>query len=234
MLGVQIWDPAFEEFSKWFFMRLQAPDEGHFFIVNAHSLNLSHVDPSYRDALNRADCVVRDGIGIEMAGKLLKSPFGYNFIGTDLLPRLFNESTEEVRVFLYGATERSNQGARDRIARDHPKIKVVGGIDGFVSEEAAIEAIRASGAQLLLVALGQPKQEMFLDAHAGSLGVKLSVGVGAFFDFLSGEVSRAPNWVLKSKSEWIYRLFKEPKRMFSRYIVGNPKFLWRVIRSRKS
>jgi exopolysaccharide biosynthesis WecB/TagA/CpsF family protein len=205
-----------------------------FFIVNAHSLNLAYGDPGYHAALKRADQVVRDGIGIELAGKVAKRPFGYNFIGTDLIPRLFKEAQQPLRVFFYGATATSNQGAQSRIARDFPHITVVGGIDGFVPVEQAIEAIRASQADLLLVATGQPKQELFLDQHRKELGVKLGVGVGALFDFLSGEVARAPEWVLKSKSEWIYRLFREPRRMFSRYVVGNPKFLWRVFRSRRS
>jgi len=232
VLGVGIWDPTYEEFAAWFYEQVEKGVASRFYFANAHTLNLAFEDPAYREALNRADRVVRDGSGIELAGKLLKSRFGYNFNGTDLLPKLLAESQIPIRVFLYGASEKSNLGAQERIAKDFPQVIVTGGIDGFVSQEEAILAIQASQADLLLVALGQPLQELFLDRLGHDLGVKQAVGVGALFDFLSGEVPRAPLWLRKIKMEWFYRFLREPKRMFKRYITGNPKFMWRVVRSR--
>lgn len=233
VLGVRIWDPSYQEFTDWFYSQVHEGRGEQLVFANAHTLNLAFVDAGYRDAINGADRVIRDGSGVELAGKILKTRFGCNFCGSDLLPRLFVEAREEIRVFLYGASERSNWLARERIERDYPKISVVGSINGFVAEHVAVAAIRQSMPDLLLVALGQPRQDLFLAKHRSSLGFKLGVGVGALFDVLSDEVRRAPAWIRRAKSEWLYRLIREPRRMFGRYILGNPMFVWRVLRSRR-
>jgi len=97
---------------------------------------------------------------------------------------------------------------------------------------ALIEAIRASGATLLLVALGNPAQELWIGRHLAATGVQVAFGVGALFDFLAGEVSRAPAFVRRTRLEWAWRLMLEPKRLFRRYVLGNPLFLMRVMRRR--
>ena len=112
---------------------------------------------------------------------------------------------------------------------------VAGTRDGFFSPEdepKVIAQIRASGAGLMLVALGNPKQEQWLDRCLGDTGARLGVGVGAFFDFQAGEVPRAPSWVNRAGLEWAFRLALEPSRMWRRYLVGNPAFLARVLRER--
>jgi exopolysaccharide biosynthesis WecB/TagA/CpsF family protein len=80
----------------------------------------------------------------------------------------------------------------------------------------------------VLVALGNPLQEQWIDDHQEGLGVPLLIGVGALFDFLAGRVPRAPQWVLRLRSEWLFRLLVEPRRLWRRYVTGNPRFLWRV------
>jgi exopolysaccharide biosynthesis WecB/TagA/CpsF family protein len=85
---------------------------------------------------------------------------------------------------------------------------------------------------VLLVALGNPLQEQWIDEHLIQLGVPVSIGVGALFDYLAGRVPRAPRWMLRMRAEWLFRLLVEPRRLWRRYVMGNPGFVWRVLRSR--
>lgn len=95
-----------------------------------------------------------------------------------------------------------------------------------------IEGIKASGARILVVAMGNPRQELWLDRHLADTGARLGVAVGAFLDFAAGKVSRAPEWMRKAGIEWLYRLGLEPRRLFARYVLGNPLFLARVLAER--
>lgn len=111
-------------------------------------------------------------------------------------------------------------------------VKTRDGYDGMANLEDVLEDIRSSQASLLIVAMGNPLQEKWLYRHMAKTGAKLGIGVGAFLDFAAGEVSRAPQILRTLKIEWTYRLAKEPKRMFKRYIVGNPLFVARAIKER--
>lgn len=224
--GLDIWNPDYKGFRDWFFaaVRDQAPVQ--LGIVNAHSVNLALDRPEFKEVLASMDRLINDGAGMAMAAKARGTPFLYNFNGTDLFPRLFAEVPEPVKLFLFGASEVSNEGAAKEISSRYPKIEIVGRRDGFSSRQGLTEEILNSRAQLLLVALGQPAQELWIAENAKNLPL-LSCGVGALFDFLSGNIPRAPAWMRKAKSEWIYRLAREPRRMFTRYVTGNPRFLRR-------
>jgi alpha-1,3-mannosyltransferase len=108
----------------------------------------------------------------------------------------------------------------------------VGVLDGyFETKDTAkiIEHIRSSGADVLLVAMGNPKQELWLMENLSATGCRLGFGVGALFDFLAGEIPRAPTWIRSARLEWAYRLSREPRRLWRRYLIGNPKFATRAI-----
>jgi exopolysaccharide biosynthesis WecB/TagA/CpsF family protein len=114
-------------------------------------------------------------------------------------------------------------------------LKIVGTRDGYFSEDEeaeVIDEVRSTGAQLLLVALGNPKQEMWLHRNLEATGVRLGIGVGRFVDFQAGEIRRAPAWMNRLGLEWVHRLVLEPRRMWRRYLLGNPLFVTRVLRSR--
>ncbi len=236
LFGVPIWNPPYEAFWAWFeeALRFDPPRPVLLGIANAHTLNVAYEDPSYRSCLQGFDRVVNDGAGIAMAAAMQGQEIPFNLNGTDLFPKLFAEWPETappLKLFLYGAHELSNRGAAEAIEARFPRVRVVGCVHGFVDpEREALPQIRASGADLLLVALGQPRQEIFLATHRGELDVRLACGVGALFDFLSGRVPRAPGWMRKARMEWVYRLIREPRRMFARYVIGNPKFLRRARR----
>ncbi len=114
-------------------------------------------------------------------------------------------------------------------------LQVAGTHTGYFPPEdsaAVAEHIRATGARALMVAMGNPLQEMWLDRHLEATGARIGIGVGAFFDFAAGEVPRAPAWMNRFGVEWVYRLWQEPRRMWRRYVLGNPLFLARVIMER--
>lgn len=204
--------------------------------VNAHTLNLAAADDSYRKILNRAGLVLNDGKGIMLGARLLSRPFPADLNGNFFSPLQLELAAERGwPVYFLGAkpgvAERAARIVADRI----PGLVVAGSRDGYFSadEEGSVaEEIRGTGAKVVLVGLGNPRQERWLAKWLGSTGAVVGVGVGAFFDFQTGEVARAPDWMNRWGLEWVHRLAQEPTRMWRRYLVGNPRFLWRVLRAR--
>lgn len=207
----------------------------HLCYVNAHSLNLAYRDSSYRDALSRAHLVLNDGIGVDLAARMRGRRFLENLNGSDFTLRLLSLAAEERwRVYLYGGEPGIAGAARDRLCEKIDGLEIVGVCDGFSpwTAEQIVEDIRAACADVVIVALGQPLQELWLDAHLPGTGCHLGVGVGAFLDFVSGRVTRAPRWMNRLGIEWLFRLGQEPGRLWRRYVVGNPLFLFRAWRLR--
>jgi exopolysaccharide biosynthesis WecB/TagA/CpsF family protein len=119
--------------------------------------------------------------------------------------------------------------AAEHFSRIAPQHQIAGCCHGYVEDTTAIvEKIRRSGADVLLVAMGNPKQELWLLDHLAETGCRLGFGVGALFDFMAGTVPRAPPWMRTARIEWAYRLMQEPGRLWRRYLVGMPTFLIRV------
>jgi exopolysaccharide biosynthesis WecB/TagA/CpsF family protein len=205
--------------------------------VNAHTLNLASRDAGYRAVLNKSDLVLNDGSGVGLAARIKGSSFPENLNGSDFNPRIVElAAAKGWPVFLLGAGAGVAERAGAELTRRYPGLVVAGTHEGFFPPEAAsgvAEAVRASGAGLVMVAMGNPRQELWLSRYLEASGVRLGVGVGAFFDFTVGVVPRAPAWMNRLGIEWIYRLAQEPARMWRRYIVGNPAFLYRVLKSRR-
>lgn len=200
--------------------------------ANANLLNLAADDPAFRKELE-GFTIANDGIGVDIASKVLYGKsFPENLNGTDFCPYLLDHLAQPTRIFLYGGRPDVNERAAAEFARRWPRHSVVGWQHGFhkADEEAVlVERIRASGAELVLVALGNPRQEQWIARNSAKLPA-VAIGVGALFDFLVGIVPRAPEWVQKARMEWVFRLVQEPGRLWRRYILGNPKFLWHVTR----
>lgn len=202
-------------------------------LANAHTLNMAHQDPAYRQILQQASLRLRDGVGVELAAKLMGRRLPHNFVGTDFVPYLLSQlGSEGVRIFLYGAQPGVAAAAAEVLARGCPGTQIVGVEHGYVDTETVVRRVRGTAPDLLLVALGNPLQEEFIAAHLPRLNVRVAIGVGALFDFLAGRVRRAPEWVRRMRAEWIFRLCVEPGRLWRRYIMGNPKFIWRVVKAR--
>ena len=127
---------------------------------------------------------------------------------------------------------------RRKTLESYPLLKFAGVRDGCFDLDAGAEqvvaAINASGADILLVAFGVPRQEKWLERWGEQLAAPVRIGVGGLFDFYSGRIRRAPLWMREIGMEWSFRLLMEPRRLFRRYIIGNPLFLWRVVRRQLS
>jgi exopolysaccharide biosynthesis WecB/TagA/CpsF family protein len=206
--------------------------------ANAHTLNLAHVDPEYRALLNRAGIVLGDGAGVMLAAWLAGTPLPANLNGSDLNPKILARAAARGwSVFFLGGRPGVAERAAARMQRELPKLEVAGTANGFFRAEDAPEvaaSIKSTGAGLVMVAMGNPLQERWVDENLQATGARLGIGVGAFFDFSAGAVPRAPVWMNKAGIEWLYRLSQEPRRMWRRYLVGNPLFLARVAKERLS
>ena len=200
--------------------------------ANAHSLNVAATDRRFRSALKTA-VVFNDGVGLDIASRILfGSSFPENLNGTDFVPRYLAETAYRYRIFLLGSKPEIVERATVEFARRYPRHNIVGYHDGYFGSgenASVIQNIRRSAADIVLVAMGNPKQEVWLLDNLAATGCKLGFGVGALFDFTAGEVPRAPGWIKRNKLEWLYRLYKEPRRLWSRYVYGNPQFFLRVI-----
>ncbi|MFN0064050.1 MAG: WecB/TagA/CpsF family glycosyltransferase [Myxococcaceae bacterium] len=204
--------------------------------VNAHTLNLAASSPSFRQLLNEFALVLNDGSGLALAGRLAGAPFPENLNGTDFTPRVLALCAERGwPVFFLGGRPRVAQEAASALTARFPGLRVVGVCDGYFTPEQSAgiaHSIRASGASVLLVAMGNPLQEEWLARWLPETGARVGFGVGALFDFAAGRVSRAPLWVRRFGVEWLYRLVLEPSRLWRRYVLGNPLFVARVLWSK--
>ena len=204
--------------------------------VNADCVNLAFRDHAYRQVLQEADLVFADGSGMRLAGIVLGRRVRDNVNGTDLFPRLCKAlAGRGKRIFLLGARPGIARRAAQWILDRFPGLAVAGYRDGYFSaeeESAVIEEIRHAQADVLLVAFGAPRQDIWIRDHLDRLGVKMALGVGGLFDFYSGRLPRAPRWIRKLGLEWAYRLYQEPRRLWKRYLIGNAAFLLRIFWAR--
>lgn len=236
-LGVRVARLHWDELLDWFLQAVSEPSTrrrcARLFLANAHTLNLACSTPGLREALASADVVLNDGVGMDLCARLRGRPFFYDFNGTDLVPRLLAACSERglpLRTFLFGARPGRADLAAERLTAEYPPLRVVGVRDGYHrDDEAVVAAINAARPDLLLVALGNPTQEEWIASNAARLDAGVAIGVGALFDFLSGATQRAPAALRALRLEWTFRLLLEPRRMFRRYVIGNPLFLWRAL-----
>jgi exopolysaccharide biosynthesis WecB/TagA/CpsF family protein len=205
-------------------------------VENAHALNIAYSDPTHRDVLNRADLVLNDGKGVLLAGRLLGRRFPADLHGNVFSPLLLERAAHQGwPVFFLGAAPGVVERAAATLTARLPDLQVVGTHDGFIAageEESVAEKIRSSGTGLLMVGMGMPLQEQWLDRYLVKTGARLGCTAGAFYDFQAGEIPRAPAWMNRMGLEWLYRLAQEPRRLWRRYLIGNPAFVCRVVGQR--
>lgn len=186
-------------------------------------------DENMRTLLNSAELMLPDGAGVVLASKILKTPLRQKVAGVDFADGLLGvlETTGQ-SLYLLGSKPGIGELAAQKMMQKHPKLRIAGIADGYFQDEApVIDKINASGADVLFVCLGAPKQEQFMARHQKALHVKLMAGLGGTLDSFAGTVKRAPKWMIRLNLEWLYRLIKEPKR-FKR-MLRLPKYLWAVV-----
>jgi len=200
--------------------------------ANADCANLAARDSHYRQHLGAMDWVFVDGIGMRIAGMVMQTPVRDNVNGTDLFPLLCEAlAGSGKRLYLLGARPGVAAAAAAWAQARFPNLQVAGTRHGYftLADEPDINAeIHASKADVLLVALGAPRQEDWIARNAGDCGVTVAMGVGGLFDYYSGRIPRAPAWMRHHGLEWVFRLIQEPGRLWRRYLVGNGIFLARI------
>lgn len=202
--------------------------------VNAAKIVNMQRDALLRQAVLEAHLILPDGMGVVWAARWLKQRLPGRVTGIDLMHAMLEQGNRRrYRVFCLGATEAVLEEAVARIVKDHPGIVLAGKRNGYFNadeESSVVEEIRASRADLLLVAMSSPKKEVFLAQWWRSLDVPVCHGVGGAFDVLAGRVHRAPALWQRLGLEWFYRMAQEPGRLWRRYLVTNTLFCRLVFR----
>lgn len=226
---------------------LAALSEGKLLIntINAHSYNTAQKDALFAEALAKGDVLIPDGASIVKACRWIgaKSQPRERVAGWDLFEFEMDQLNRKVggrkRVMFMGSSEQVLVRIRERAAEVYPNLEVVTYSPPYKPEfdekdnQQIIKAIHAADPDLLWIGMTAPKQEKWTYAHWKELNIHCHVGtVGAVFDFFAGTYQRAPQWWQEHSLEWLYRLLKEPRRMWRRYVLGNPLFLWNVLKER--
>ena len=207
------------------------------FYANIHVLNTAYGDPDLRRILNQADIVYCDGAGVRLGARLLGHRLPERMTGADWIEPLCAVCAEKgVSLYFLGARSGVAAEAAARLQARHPGLRIVGAHHGYLADPAvcagAIAAINAARPDILLVGMGTPLQEKWIAAHREELDVPVVWAVGALFDFVAGVQPRGPRWMLDHGLEWLSRLISDPRRLWRRYILGNPLFILRVLRHR--
>lgn len=210
--------------------------------INAHSFNTAKRDALFAEALEKGDVLIPDGISIVKACQWLKakSQPKERIAGWDLFAFEMAKLEEcGGKCFFMGSSERVLSLVKKRAAVDYPHITVETYSPPYKPEfdeednKAIIDAINTANPDLLWIGMTAPKQEKWTYSHWEELNIHCHVGtIGAVFDFFAGTVERAPLWWQEHGLEWFYRLIKEPKRMWRRYIIGNALFLWNILKEK--
>jgi len=197
--------------------------------LNQHAFNLAWEQAEFGDLLGRSDVLLRDGVGVAVLLKLLGRAPGMNMNGTDLIPQIL-AAYRGRRVALVGTTAPYLEQAAQQLREAGANVVFVQ--DGFAEEDSYVGKLIAAEPELIVLGMGMPRQERFAASLAGALRrPALIVNGGAILDFLAGRFPRAPGWLRALRLEWLYRLAREPRRLWGRYVGGGGRFvrrLWRM------
>lgn len=196
--------------------------------LNQHAFNLAWTDPAFCEDLLRSELLLRDGVGVAACLRLLARAPGLNMNGTDLIPQLVAAFAGR-RVAVAGTDQPYLECAVQHLREQG--LDIVCSIDGFGGEDRCVATIAAARPDLVILGMGMPRQERIAARLAGELErPTLIVNGGAILDFMGGRFPRAPQWLRRIGLEWLYRLLKEPRRLWRRYVLGGGRFLWRLLR----
>lgn len=199
-------------------------------VVNVAKVIKMRYDEELQQSVRSADVIGADGVPLVWASRLLGNPLPERVNGTDLMYRLLEKANEKgYRIFFFGAKEEVLQKVLKKVKKNYPGVKIVGFHHGYFSpdeESFVVSTIRASQADILFIAFGTPKKELWVKRYLSAMGVPVVHGVGGSFDVLAGVVPRAPLWMQRWGLEWLFRLMQEPRRLWWRYLSTNVHFIF--------
>ena len=220
------------EFTKKYIKELSGD---YLCVSNVHTTVMSYDDPAYCAVQNGGIMAIPDGGPLSSVGRKRGFSEMERTTGPDYLKEVLKISAEEgYRHYFYGSTEETLEKLRKALEEEYPGVQVAGMYSppfralSKEEDEDIIRMINDSKADFVWIGLGAPKQERWMAEHQGKVE-GFMVGVGAAFDYLAGNISRAPMWMQKANLEWLYRLLQEPKRLFKRYFYTNTKFIWNAM-----
>jgi N-acetylglucosaminyldiphosphoundecaprenol N-acetyl-beta-D-mannosaminyltransferase len=240
LLGVRIHTLSAGELIQFITDTVSAGRKACVAYVNTYAINLSIESPWFRDFLNNADVTYCDGFGVKWGARLLGLKIAHRYTPPDWVSQLAVECVrQEVSLFLLGARPGVASRAAIGLQKRFPGLNIVGTHHGYfdkrpdgVENAAVLEEILTAQPDILIVGFGMPLQERWLAENWQQIQAKVAVPAGALIDYLAGEVPRAPRWMTDHGMEWFGRLVIEPRRLWRRYLVGNPQFLWRILMDR--
>ena len=231
VMGVPFDNVTMEEALDRGMALMDAPGAACVVTPNAEIVYEAMRDPELMELLGRAELVLPDGAGVVLGAKVLGTPLKQKVAGIEFGSGIMQRLSEQGRsVYLLGGKPGVAEQAAENLQRQYPGLRIAGTHDGYFREEGPVVAdINEKQPDLLLVCLGAPKQERFMDEHR-DLKVGLMAGLGGSLDGYAGNVKRAPRWMINMNLEWFYRLIKEPRRIGR--MMRLPKFLGRVAMKR--
>lgn len=240
ILGVQVHPLTVDQLHEELAQLIETDSHAEVLHVNVHGMNLSADNPWLRDYLNQAEIVFCDGAGIILGARILGQHIPERITYADWMWQLAEFAAARGYSFYFlGAKPGIAQTAADRMIKRFPELKIAGVRDGYFNKdnghpdnEAVLTDINAVRPNILIVGMGMPMQERWLLDNWNRIDANIALTGGAVFDYISGDLKRAPAWMTNNGLEWLGRLLIEPRRLWQRYIVGNPVFLARVIRER--
>jgi N-acetylglucosaminyldiphosphoundecaprenol N-acetyl-beta-D-mannosaminyltransferase len=229
------WDQALESLEAI----VRRGQGGAVFTPNVDHVVLAEDSPRMRAAYARSDLSLADGMPLLWASRLLGRPLPAKVSGSDFVPAILERAAVRGwRVYFLGGSPGVAALARDKLRESLPELKVVGVDAAHVDVDDSLERlepiaarIRATEPHLVFVALGAPKQEIFIDRVRDSLRPSVLLAVGGSLDFIAGAIPRAPRWMSRSGLEWAFRLSREPQRLWRRYLLRDPRFVLVVARN---
>lgn len=219
VMGVGFNDVSFDEALATLVGWLDQDKPKTVFTPNPEFIMLARKDNDYKHIINNGDLVVADGVGVMLASKMSRNrrKLRYRVMGADLLLALFNKIKDSGHtVYFYGSAPGVAERARVNMVNDYPGLRVVGARNGYqtpAEQDEMAEEIKALKPDVLVVGIGTPKQEKWIDRWKNQLPCKIYLGVGGSLDVMAGTVKRAPSWVSKAGFEWLYRLIRQPSRI---------------------
>lgn len=201
-------------------------------ICNSHSVVTAHKDPDFAKIINSADMATADGAPVAWLMRRLGSPIQKRINGPDFMWKYcaYAARTEE-SIYLYGGSANTVATLQQKLHQSFPDLRIAGAYSPpfrpltELEDAAVVDVINTSGAGVVWVSLGCPKQEKWMAEHRGRI-MAVMVGVGAAFDYHAGTITRAPKWMQDNGLEWLHRLCSEPRRLWKRYLVTNTLFIW--------
>jgi N-acetylglucosaminyldiphosphoundecaprenol N-acetyl-beta-D-mannosaminyltransferase len=240
ILGVEVSALTRRELHEHIATAVREGDRSLVLNVNAHGLNLAYRQAWLRDLLNRADLVFPDGYGVILAARILGRALPERITYADWMWQLAEFChSRDLSLYLLGARPGVAEAAADQLVGRWPGLVVSGTQHGYFDKrhgsdenQAVVEAINRARPHLLVVAFGMPVQERWLLENWEAIQANVALTGGAAFDYVSGHLRRPPRLLTDRGLEWLGRLAIEPRRLWRRYLLGNPLFLWRVLRQR--